>query len=85
MIKVAADAHDRLSGLDLLRAAMQVLPPCTARKIAALSEVPWFEPALAAEVERRAKRRSYEHLLLTMLARSTGTMSPGRPDHPPTP
>lgn len=35
-----------LSGLPLLRAAMQSLPPGRRRKIRSLSAAPWFEPGM---------------------------------------
>lgn len=39
-----------LAGLSLLRAAMAALPANRRRKVVALSQVPWFEEWVAAEV-----------------------------------
>lgn len=54
-VAVQAERPD-LSGLPLLRAAMEVLPPERRRKLIALSQADWFEPGLKAEHERRRVR-----------------------------
>lgn len=56
IISEAADIQNRrpdLSGLPLLRAAMAVMPPSRRRKVAALSQAPWFEPGITDEIKRR--------------------------------
>lgn len=45
--------HPDLAGLPLLRAAMHVLPETRRRHLLAVTQAPWFEPGVTAEVRRR--------------------------------
>ena len=45
----------KLTGLNMLRAALQALPVGRRRRLIALSQAPWFLPMLRAEIARRAQ------------------------------
>jgi hypothetical protein len=52
-IEIQAD-HPELAGLPLLRAGMDALKPDRRRKLIALSQAEWFEPALGVAMKLRA-------------------------------
>ena len=67
-----------LSGLPLIRVAMQVLPVNRRRKLNAIAQVPWFEPALAEAVQRRTEGEKLDAI-------PTKTLIHDHPDDPYTP
>lgn len=52
--------HPDLAGLPLLRVAMNVLPPTRRRKLIAVTQAPFFEPAVVAEIKRRTAEERLE-------------------------
>lgn len=45
--------HPDLAGLPLLRSAMSALPASRRRSLDAVTQAPWFEAAVSAEIRRR--------------------------------
>jgi hypothetical protein len=68
------EALPDMGGMRLLRAAMMALPPARRRKLVAVTQAPWFERAVAVEIERRSKlQRSRADVAPTIRAISADT------------
>lgn len=60
-------AHPDLAGLPLLRASMAVLPVSRRRKLVAVTQAPFFEAGVAAEIRRRTSEAKAEDGLAPIL------------------
>jgi hypothetical protein len=65
--------HPNLSGLPLLRASIKTLPPSRRRKLIAVTQAPWFEPGVIAEIRRRTTEASADASLAPLLRNAAAT------------
>jgi hypothetical protein len=62
----------KLSGLNLLRTATEVLPVDRRRRLIALSQTPWFLPAVREEIARRSATTGESERLKEVLEATAG-------------
>lgn len=66
--------HPDIAGLDLLRSSMSALPSDRRRSLRAVTQVPWFEVGVIAELRRAETERVAEASILPTLERNASAV-----------